>query len=350
MRIKRVEVQGFKSFPDRVSMDFDGGITAVVGPNGCGKSNVVDAIRWVLGEQSAKHLRGKAMEDVIFHGSQERSAVGMSEVSLIFSNDNVGVPQAYADYSEIMVSRRLFRSGESEYAINKAPCRLRDVLEFFMDTGVGVKAYSIVEQGHITRLASINAEERRTLLEEAAGIMKYKSRKRTALRKIELTEINMSTIENVTAEVRRQMNSLKRQAKQAERFQEYASEIRDIELRVEGARYIEAGCRLKALHEDLSGKTDEELALKTELQEQEAANESHRAELIGEEKRLHALQEQFIGIKGTIGKKESEEQYFKRELNENRERHERIGNDIRKYREGEGRDASIAERGDAVED
>ncbi|MFC1890372.1 chromosome segregation protein SMC [Thermodesulfobacteriota bacterium] len=333
MRIKRVEVQGFKSFPDRVTMDFSNGIIAVVGPNGCGKSNVVDAIRWVLGEQSAKHLRGKAMEDVIFHGSQDRSAVGMSEVSLIFSNDNGDVTQEYADYSEIMVSRRLFRSGESEYSINKTPCRLRDVLEFFMDTGVGVKAYSIVEQGHIARLASINAEERRTLLEEAAGIMKYKSRKRAALRKIELTEINMSTIENVTAEVRRQMNSLKRQAKQAERFQEYETEIRDIDLRIEGARYIDVGCRLNELHESLTSKSDEELALTTESKEQEAENESLRAELIEEEKGLHSLQERIIGIKGTIGKKESEEQYYKRELNENRDRRERIESDITKYRE-----------------
>ncbi|KAB2835672.1 AAA family ATPase, partial [bacterium] len=169
MKIKRLEIQGFKSFPDRTVIDFQQGITSIVGPNGCGKSNIVDAIRWVMGEMSAKHLRGKAMEDVIFAGSQTRPPTNFAEVTMVMGNEDGRAPAAYANYSEIAVTRRLFRSGESEYQINKTPCRLRDIYDVFLGSGVGTKAYSIIEQGKIGQIITSKPEDRRMIIEEAAG-------------------------------------------------------------------------------------------------------------------------------------------------------------------------------------
>jgi len=170
VRIKSLQVHGFKSFVDRTVFSFQDGITAVVGPNGCGKSNVVDAVRWVMGEQSPRRLRGKGMEDVIFAGSETRPPIGMAEVVLAFDNQEGGAPAAWAAFSEIQICRRLYRSGESEYLINKTPCRLRDIQDFFRDSGIGAKGYTIVEQGRIAEIVSARPEDRRMLIEEAAGI------------------------------------------------------------------------------------------------------------------------------------------------------------------------------------
>ena len=230
MKIKRIEITGFKSFVERTLLDFDDGITSIVGPNGCGKSNVVDAIRWVMGEQSAKNLRGKLMEDVIFGGSENRKPLGMAEVNLVMDNSAGLAPAAYREYAEIQVTRRLYRNGESDYLLNKTPCRLLDITELFMDTGVGTRAYSIIEQGKIGMIISAKPEERRSLIEEAAGVTKFKARKKTALRKIEATRQNMLRLNDIVSEVRRQMNSLKRQAQRAKRFREFRDELRGLEL------------------------------------------------------------------------------------------------------------------------
>ena len=237
MKIKRVEIVGFKSFVDRVSFDFQDGVTSVVGPNGCGKSNIVDAIRWSMGEQNAKNLRGRSMEDVIFGGSESRKPLGMAEVSMIFDNADGRGPAAFRDYAEIMVTRRLYRNGESEYLINKTPCRLLDISELFMDTGVGARAYSIIEQGKIGMILNARPEDRRFLIEEAAGVTKYKSRKKSALRKIDATRQNLLRLGDIVAEVRRQMNSLKRQAQKAERFRSLREELKGIELRFAGESF-----------------------------------------------------------------------------------------------------------------
>ncbi|MGH7767816.1 MAG: AAA family ATPase, partial [Candidatus Binatia bacterium] len=185
MRLKSLEMVGFKSFAQRTAIQFPPGITAVVGPNGCGKSNIVDALRWVMGEQSARHLRGHLMEDVIFNGSENFSPTGMAQVSLMLDNEDGRAPAEYAGFSEIMITRRLFRSGESEYEINKVPCRLKDIIELFLGTGVGSKAYSIVEQGRVDEMVNAKPEERRMLIEEAAGTSKYRGRKLIAERKLE---------------------------------------------------------------------------------------------------------------------------------------------------------------------
>src|SRR4030066_620567 len=170
MKLKSLEAIGFKSFVDRLHLSFPGGITTIVGPNGCGKSNVVDAVLWAIGERSAKHLRGKLMEDVIFNGTDGRKPLGMAEVSLTFSNEEGSAPETYEQYSEISVPRRLYRSGESEYLINKAPCRLKDIVYLFMDTGVGTRAYSIIDQGQIGGFIEAKPGERRILVEEGAGV------------------------------------------------------------------------------------------------------------------------------------------------------------------------------------
>lgn len=230
MKIKRLEIAGFKSFADKVVLDFQQGVTGVVGPNGCGKSNIVDAMRWCMGEQSAKNLRGKAMEDIIFSGSDNRKPLGMAEVSLVFSTEDGRAPAKYLEFSEIQLTRRLYRDGESEYLINKIPCRLLDISELFMDTGVGTKAYSIIEQGKIGQILHSRPEERRLLIEEAAGVTKYKTRKQLALKKIEATRQNLLRLADVLGEIKRQLNSLQRQAKKAEKFRECREELREIDL------------------------------------------------------------------------------------------------------------------------
>src|SRR6056297_1687013 len=208
MKIKRLEILGFKSFVDKVSLDFGQGISGIVGPNGCGKSNIVDALRWVMGEQNVRLLRGKMAEDVIFGGSESRKPHGLAQVSLVLDNRAGLCPSAYKEFTEIMVTRRLHRNGESEYLINKTPCRLLDITELFMDTGIGARAYSIIEQGKIGMLVSAKPEERRVLVEEVAGVTKYKTRKKAALRKLEATKQNLVRLSDIIAEVRRQLGSL----------------------------------------------------------------------------------------------------------------------------------------------
>src|SRR6478609_10686211 len=243
MHIKKLEITGFKSFVDRTVIHFDHDVVGIVGPNGCGKSNIVDSIRWALGEQSAKHLRGKAMEDVIFNGSESRGPNGLAEVTLTFDNTNPeyaqSLPIEYRDYPEIAVTRRLYRDGTSEYLLNKTQVRLRDVTELFLGTGVGTKAYSIVEQGRIGQIVSARPEDRRMFLEEAAGVTKYKQRRKQAERKMELTRQNLLRINDIVSEIDRSRASLKRQVAKAERFIEYRKELDDLVLHDASHRLLE---------------------------------------------------------------------------------------------------------------
>jgi len=225
MRIKQIELNGFKSFMERTVLELPAGVTAVVGPNGCGKSNIVDAIRWVLGEQSPRHLRGEAMEDVIFTGNTENGPLGMAEVALLLEREEAdftrggepdgegeaaadGLPPELATASEILVSRRYFRSGESEYAINRAPCRLKDITELFLGTGVGTKAYAIIEQGRVDQLINAKPEELRLFIEEAAGTTRFRSRKVAAERKMERTRENLLRVQDILRELERQNREL----------------------------------------------------------------------------------------------------------------------------------------------
>ena len=227
MHLKRLEAFGFKSFADKVIFDFEPGVTGFVGPNGCGKSNVVDAVKWVLGEQSAKSLRGGEMLDVIFNGSGHRKALSFAEVTLTFDNASGKLPLAAP---EVSVTRRLFRSGDSEYLINKALCRLRDVRELFWDTGIGTSSYSIIEQGRISALLEANSKDRRILFEEAAGIHKYKERKKIAQRKLERVEQNLARLSDLLGEVERNLKTVTRQAEKARKAKEISDKLRQTRL------------------------------------------------------------------------------------------------------------------------
>ena len=233
MRLKRLIIQGFKSFKDRTTINFDDGITGIVGPNGCGKSNIVDALFWVMGEQSAKHLRGKSMRDLIFSGSSKYNPGAFAEATLVLENDtgkHIHIGNQVLKPTEIQLTRKLYRNGETEYRINGEPARLRDIQEVFMDTGAGAKSYSIIAQGEINRLVQAKPEERRVMIEEVAGITKFKARKRESLRKIEATESNLSRLNDLQIEIEKNLRSLQKQAEKAERARSLKEKIRRNEL------------------------------------------------------------------------------------------------------------------------
>ncbi len=314
MKIKRLEISGFKSFADKVVLDFQQPVTGVVGPNGCGKSNIVDAIRWCMGEQSAKNLRGKAMEDVIFVGSDNRKPLGMAEVSLVFSTEDGRAPSKYLDYSEIQLTRRLYRDGESDYLINKIPCRLMDITELFMDTGVGTRAYSIIEQGKIGMILHSRPEERRFLIEEAAGVTKFKSRKQLALKKIEGTRANLARLADVLGEIRRQLASLQRQAKKAEKFREYRDELREIELLFTAREYLETQTARSAVERDMAALNERirEVFAASALGESQA--EEARIALLEAEKHLAVAQEEIFRVRSEFGTTENALEFQRKEL------------------------------------
>ncbi|MHC4998881.1 MAG: chromosome segregation SMC family protein, partial [Planctomycetota bacterium] len=233
MKLEKIIINGFKSFADKTELTISHPITAIVGPNGCGKSNVVDALKWVLGNQSPKSLRSGQMADVIFSGSSSRKASGMSEVSLHFSDvRGLGLEQ-----DDLQISRRLFRSGESEYLINNKSCRLKDIRELFMDTGVGVSAYSIIEQGQIDQLLKATTQDRRMIFEEAAGISKYKAHKKEALRKLDRTEQNLLRLADIVNEVQKQLRSIKLQAGKARNYLEYSDRLKELRVNYSLAEY-----------------------------------------------------------------------------------------------------------------
>lgn len=305
MKIKRLEIQGFKSFADKVVLDFQQGVTGVVGPNGCGKSNIVDAIRWCMGEQSAKNLRGKAMEDVIFAGSDNRKPLGMAEVSLVFSTEDGRAPAKYLEFNEIQLTRRLYRDGESDYLINKTPCRLLDITELFMDTGVGTKAYSIIEQGKISQVLHSRPEERRLLIEEAAGVTKYKARKQLALKKIEGTRQNMARLGDLLGEIKRQLNALQRQAKKAEKFRELREELREIDLLFAVHQAARIQQERSQTESELTTAHDRMRELLGAVGTAEAQVEQQRLTVLELEQQLTAAQEQSCRVRSDAAAAES---------------------------------------------
>jgi chromosome segregation protein len=313
MKLKSLEAIGFKSFVDRLHIAFPEGITTIVGPNGCGKSNIVDAVLWAIGERSAKHLRGRLMEDVIFGGTEGRKPLGMAEVNLTFLNDGGTPLKDYEQYSEITVTRRLYRSGESEYLLNKVPCRLRDITDLFLDTGIGVNGYSIVEQGRVEYLINANPQDRRFLIEEAAGIAKYKERKRLALMKMEATQQNLLRIQDIVVEVKRQIVSLERQVKRAEEYKAIRREVKEIEIRFALQEHAELSERGEAAKGYLKALRDREREISAQTTGKEASIEAMRLRGMEEEEKLRNLQQEVYDLGRNIQKLENEMEFFRRE-------------------------------------
>jgi chromosome segregation protein len=307
LRIRSLEIAGFKSFPDRVTLTFPRGMCAIVGPNGCGKSNIVDAIRWVMGEMNPRHLRGRAMEDMVFNGTDTRPAVGMAEVILTLENSDGNGPPEYSGLAEVEISRRLYREGESEYRIGKVPCRLRDVVEFFLDTGVGTRGYTVVEQGRISEILSTRPQDRRFIIEEAAGIGKYRQRRRETERKLEATQHNLLRVTDVLGELRRQIAMLERQSRKAHRYRELSSRIRELDLslaredlEIQESEFSQAHEELEALRTRVTeaggvlGKTEARLS---ETREERLRLER---EVVRVGDRLHELRTEIQGLEGRI--------------------------------------------------
>ncbi len=295
-------------------MRIDDGISGIVGPNGCGKSNIVDAVRWVMGEQSARRLRGKSMEDVIFAGSETKSPMGMAEVRMTMENDGRNVPPEYSSYAEIVVGRRLFRSGESEYSINKTPCRLIDVQELFMGTGVGTRAYSIISQGQIGVLVSQKPQERRGLIEEAAGVSKYKARKRIAERKMEATRQNLLRVSDIIAEIKRNIDSLKRQARKAARYNKLRKQLREIELHVAAHRRLELQAQKNHLAMKQKNLSAQEHELQGTLSKLESSVEQRRTRLLDDDHQISTLQEALLSTENQIKLNEKDIEFLTREV------------------------------------
>ena len=278
MYFKKLDIVGFKSFAEHAKLYFEPGITVVVGPNGCGKSNIIDAIKWVLGEQSVKSLRGSAMEDVIFNGTDDREPINMAEVSLTLANTDRILP---IDVDEVVISRRLFRSGESEYLINKAPVRLKDVNELFMGTGIGAEAYSIIEQGKIDLIISSRPEDRRFIFEEASGITKYKSKKREAIRKLEDTDNNLLRINDIIVEVKRQIDSITRQARKAERYKERFDRLKELESKMAFYEYDLLKNERTNIESEMSKMREEIGGMSHEIESLTSKLETERLSLAG---------------------------------------------------------------------
>jgi chromosome segregation protein len=287
MFLHRLDLQGFKSFVDRTEVHFHPGITGVVGPNGCGKTNLSDAIRWVLGEQSAKQLRGDSMEDVIFNGSPKRRPLGLAEVNLTFKNDRGVLP---TEYSEVTVTRRVFRSGVSEYLLNKTPCRLKDIRDLFYDTGVGGHAYSIIERSMVDSLLAGNSAQRRVLLEEASGITKYKARKKEALYKLEATEADLVRLNDIVFELERELRSLARQVGKARRYQRLRGRIKELDLQLSAGVVRGLNTREAELAEEWQEETLRREGSAAELDRLEARLNTHKLDLLELERALVGAQ------------------------------------------------------------
>ena len=300
MRLSKIKLAGFKSFVDPTTLKLPGNLTGIVGPNGCGKSNVIDAVRWVMGESSAKHLRGSSMEDVIFNGSSGRKPVGMASVELLFDNSDGTAPGPYAQYNEISVKRTVTRDGQSKYYLNNAHCRRRDIADLFLGTGLGPRSYAIIEQGMISRLIEAKPEEMRVYIEEAAGISKYKERRRETENRIRHTRDNLARLDDLREEIEKQLARLKRQSRAAERYKELKAEERQLKAEQLALRWRELKLELDARDEEIR-KTGAHLEkLVTEQRTIESRIESQRQQHDEANDKLNTIQGQYYSLGAEI--------------------------------------------------
>ncbi|MFZ3587952.1 chromosome segregation protein SMC [Bacillus sp. DJP31] len=320
MFLKRLDIVGFKSFAERVSIDFVPGVTSVVGPNGSGKSNITDAIRWVLGEQSAKSLRGAKMEDIIFVGSDSRKALNVAEVTLTLDNEDQFLP---IDYHEVSITRRVYRSGDSEFYINKQSCRLKDIVDLFMDSGLGREAFSIISQGKVEEILSSKAEERRTIFEEAAGVLKYKTRKKKAEYKLAETQENLNRIEDILHELENQVEPLKVQSSLAKEFLEKKEELEKIEVALTVFEIEDLHTKWESLQKLLEEYKDKEIQLGSTIQTEEAQIENLRDNVRDLDASISQLQEVLLLAIEDLEKVEGRKEVLReRKKNASQNRHQ----------------------------
>ena len=325
MRLESITLNGFKSFGERTEIKVRPGITAVVGPNGCGKSNISDAVRWALGEQSAKSLRGQRMEDLIFHGSASRRAVGLSEVELLFSNDGaVAVP-----WSEIAVSRRLYRTGESEYLLNKSVTRLRDILDLFAGTGANPRAYSVMDQDKLNHVLTAKPHERRVFIEEAAGIARYKQQRNETEGKLEGTRQNLIRVRDVMDEVRRQLGSLERQARKAQQYKALEQERQALRLALAAADYAVLAAEGERLEGELTTRRDREQVLRVRLSHLAAQEATQREAILASDHRLADLRQSLQKVQAELERLLERREQMGVQLRETAEESTRLAEEIR---------------------
>ena len=330
MLLKKLIVSGFKSFADKVTLHFDDGITGIVGPNGSGKSNVIDAVRWVMGEQNAKHLRGQVATDIIFAGSDKRKALGMAEVTLVFDNSDASsfCPPEYRHETEISLTRRLYIDGQREYLINKKPCRLKDIVGFFATTGLGGRSYSMIQQGQVDRILNAKPEDVREILEEAAGTLVFKNRRTAANKKLDSAQENLSRIEDIVTELESRIGALKGQVETAEKWKTLTEEHRSKELQVFKHNHSFFGEKLKELEITWNSKSDDEVAIFTEITNLEAKVTQLQQQLAEADPEVDRLHEQVAVLREQITRAEGAIEMSKLKISQAESRMVRLSEEI----------------------
>ncbi len=303
MRLKSLEIKGFKSFADKTILNFDEGITGVIGPNGCGKSNIVDSIRWVIGEQKISQLRSENLESLVFNGSKSRSASGLAEVSLTFENTKNLLP---TEFNTVTITRKYYKSGESEYRLNDVSCRLKDIHNLFLDTGVSTDSYAIIELGMVDDIIRDKDNSRRRMLEQAAGISIYKTRKKEAKLKLDATELDLARIEDLLFEINNQLKTLESQAKKAEKYYEIKKEYKEVSVELAKAALEGFNTTYKNLNDQKEKETDRRIEMEATLAVEEAAIEKEKLNFAEKEKTLQEMQHAFNELHNTVRNKESE--------------------------------------------
>jgi len=317
VRLKSLEIKGFKSFADKTIVNFDDNITGIVGPNGCGKSNIVDSIRWVIGEQKISHLRSENLDSLVFNGSKTRSASGLAEVSLTFENTKNLLP---TEFSTVTVTRKFYKSGESEYRLNDVQCRLKDIQNLFMDTGVSTDSYAIIELGMVDDLIKDKDNSRRRMLEQAAGISIYKTRKKEAKLKLDATEQDLARIEDLLFEINNQLKALESQAKKAEKYHEIKKDYREISIELAKAALEGFNLTYKELNEQYDAETDKRIRMEAEIANEEAALEQEKVGFIEKERQLQSMQHAFNELVQQVRTRENEKNLAAQRLEYLRER------------------------------
>jgi chromosome segregation protein len=348
VRLKSLEIKGFKSFADKTIVNFDDNITGIVGPNGCGKSNIVDSIRWVIGEQKISHLRSENLDSLVFNGSKTRSASGLAEVSLTFENTKNLLP---TEFSTVTITRKFYKSGESEYRLNDVQCRLKDIQNLFMDTGISTDSYAIIELGMVDDLIKDKDNSRRRMLEQAAGISIYKTRKKEAKLKLDATELDLARIEDLLFEINNQLKSLESQAKKAEKYHEIKKDYREVSIELAKAALEGFNLTYKELNEQHDAEMDKKIKIEVEIATEEAALEQEKVGFIEKERQLQSMQHSFNDLVQQVRTKENDKNLAAQRLEYLKEREGSLKEFLQKA-EGQlkGIDESIAFTKVQVED